>query len=73
MMNDDISKAFKELADAAERYNECSQQVSFARSAETTALNRLNNAQKALDELVASLRKAAPRDSDWRRSKGEPI
>lgn len=37
-----------------------------ARSAETGCLNRLNAAQKALDEAIAKLRQEAHRDSDWR-------
>lgn len=40
----------------------------------TSALNRLNDAQKQFDAAVAEYRKGSPaHDSDWNRSKGTPI
>jgi hypothetical protein len=36
-----------------------------ARREQITAINRLNEAQKAFDEAVAALRTSAPRDSGW--------
>lgn len=39
-------------------------------SERTAATNRLNDAQKAFDAVVAEMRKEAPRDSDWKRQTG---
>lgn len=38
-----------------------------AKRAETDAINRVNEAQKQFDELVALVKKEAPRDTDWQR------
>jgi hypothetical protein len=56
-----------EVAAAGEEYAACVEQTATARIAETTALNRLNEAQRQLDKIVAQMRKEAPRDSDWKR------
>ncbi|MFN8758864.1 MAG: hypothetical protein ACK5XA_08650 [Tagaea sp.] len=56
-----------EVATATKRYAECLEQTSAARRAETNALNRLNEAQRQLDKIIAQMRKESPRDSDWQR------
>jgi chromosome segregation ATPase len=51
-----MSKAWAE-ADQAER---------MARNRTTDARNKLNEAQKALDQIYAEMRQAAPSGSDWK-------
>jgi hypothetical protein len=43
-----------------------------ARRQTTTALNKLNEAQKRVDEALGLLREEAPRDSDWARRRNYP-
>ena len=44
-----------------------------ARNEETDARNKVNEAQKHFDELVALVKKSAPRNTDWMRPVGVPI
>lgn len=53
-----VEEAHAELLEANKRYNQ-------AGSAQTAALNRANQAQRALDGAMESLRKGAPYGSDW--------
>ena len=62
------SELFDELKQATEAYKIAESETSAARSRETSALNRLNKAQKAVSDMMFDLKKVAPRDSDWRRS-----
>ena len=57
-----------DLAVAVDAYKSAEQRLAIARNEATTALNRLNDVQKALDVAVAELQKTAPRESDWARS-----
>lgn len=43
-----------------------------ARSREISALNKVNDAQKHFDELVAMVKESAPKDTDWKRPVGLP-
>lgn len=67
-MNAEMDEAIIELANAAEAHTRAATAISRARSDETTCLNRVNNAQKRLDELMGMLKKQAPRESDWHRA-----
>jgi predicted nucleic acid-binding Zn-ribbon protein len=60
----DLQRALEDAVTALEqaRINE-----DAARKATTSATNRVNQAQKAMDDAVAALRDRAPRESDWRR------
>lgn len=62
-----FAKATDALATARRR-------VADERARETYCLNQVNDAQKKLDELITSLKKEAPRDSDWHNAqrKGHP-
>ncbi len=61
--------ALAELHSAVEAHAEAAQAASFARARETDALNRLNTAQRAMDDLDTKMRESMPRDSDWKRRK----
>lgn len=54
----DIDKANKDHDEVSLRYQEASRAHSEART-------KVNALQKEMDEAVAALRKASPRDSDW--------
>lgn len=58
---------FEELAKAHDAYTQAEKEESVARGVRTEALNRLNRAQKAVDESMEQLRKDAPRETDWKQ------
>lgn len=67
-----LDEAFVELNRANEDYAQCDRLLDEARSRHTSALSRVNRAQKQFDELVAAVKEAAPRDTDWKRQPGVP-
>ena len=54
-----------ELAKAQDEYEACVRELASADRAKREALNRLNRIQKQFDERIESVRKNAPRDTDW--------
>lgn len=64
---------WKNLADCTVAYNEAVRLASQYRGAETNALNKLNDAQKAVDAFVDEQKKAAPRSSDWEQTKRRKV
>jgi len=62
-----LSNAVAALAQAQDYLTRARVQVSRARSEETAAINRVNEAQRHFDALVAEVKKTAPSDTDWRR------
>jgi hypothetical protein len=62
-----IEYRLKELNDAVESHARAKSAASQARSEEIAALNRLNAAQKAVDAWYADLKKAADRETDWKK------
>lgn len=70
-LNSLLAKAVDALHEATEFHQQKASAAQFARNEETNALNRVNEAQKKFDELVALVKKEAPRSSDWRRPPGE--
>jgi uncharacterized membrane protein (DUF106 family) len=62
---EDIKTAYAELESAKAALVEAEERTRAARSEETIAVNRLNKAQKAIDDLQIEMRKAAPRQSTW--------
>lgn len=50
---------------AKEAFESAQRATSEMRSRETAALNRLNDAQKAIRKFMDAQLEAAPRDSDW--------
>jgi hypothetical protein len=65
-----IAEALEELSSATEDYDLAKLHAETARREERNALNRLNNAQKKVDEITEAFRKGAPRGSDWNRPSG---
>jgi len=66
-----VAKLAADLALATEEHESASRAAEVARHNETTALNRLNAAQKAMDEFHAALRAGAPYQSEWKRGAQE--
>lgn len=66
-----IAELHEQLLRLQQQYDECKKHESIASSATCSALNNLNGAQKAFDAAVAEIKKAAPRDSDWKRAERE--
>lgn len=60
-----IEELAVELREAREAYDRTHRCYEVARSAETSALNTLNAAQKAFDAGVERVREGAPWNSDW--------
>jgi exonuclease VII small subunit len=64
---EEMLAAFDAVRDATESWQEASERAKKASREETNCRNRLNEAQKKLDEVVGAMKKDAPRDSDWKR------
>lgn len=67
-LNKLLDEALCAFASASEQHATAKQQTSEARNQETHWLNKVNEAQKVIDELITTLKKEAPRDSDWQRA-----
>ncbi len=67
-----LADAMAKLAAATQDYESARERERLASSEETAAHNRLNQAQRKVDEVLAGLKKIAPRDTDWTRVKGAP-
>ena len=67
-----IEEAAKTLKLAMDRYDDLDTAAKEARNKATDALNELNRAQKAFDEVITGLKAEQHRDSDWAREKFKP-
>lgn len=66
-----LQQAEIELEKATEHYQTALSATSAARSRECSALNALNEAQRAFDKLVEAKKSSALHGSDWHRKKHE--
>ena len=57
-----------ELAEANKRLSDAELALARAQSVQTQERNNVNRLQRCIDETVAKLAKAAPRDTDWARN-----
>jgi hypothetical protein len=64
-----IEQALSELAAAHVALNDAGRTLAQARSDEVNCLNRVNSAQKEVDELMAAVKSEAHRDTDWGRAR----
>lgn len=67
-LNREIDEAICEFANASDQLAMARVRLGEARALETDCINRVNKAQKRVDELVAGIKKQAPRDTDWHRA-----
>ena len=66
-LNTQLANAVAAVATAQDNLHRMTEIANAARREETDARNRVNEAQRYFDALVAELKKSAPRDTDWRR------
>lgn len=69
-----IAELADDVAEATKAYENAVQEVRSAQKQQTSALNRLNEAQKAFSKQIDEFMSHAPTDTDWKRhniSRGE--
>lgn len=71
-LNTQLANAVAAVASAQDYYRRMHELANQARRDESAALNKVNEAQRHFDALVAEVKKSAPRDTDWRRPIGLP-
>lgn len=71
-LNTQLANAVADVAKAQDHLSHMSERVATARRDENDALNRVNEAQRHFDALVAEVKKTAPRDTEWRQPVGLP-
>lgn len=68
-LNSQLYDAVAELATLGDQLHRATRRLDDARREETAAINRVNEAQKKFDELVALTKKTtAPSGTDWARA-----
>lgn len=60
-----LSRLMKELCEARSAHEDATVAEREASSRSTSAINRLNKAQKEFDEFVAKLKKSSHGHTDW--------
>jgi hypothetical protein len=71
-LNTQLANAVADVAFAQDRLQRMQELTAEARRNECAALNRVNEAQRNFDLLVAEVRKSALRDTNWRQPVGLP-
>lgn len=66
-LNTQLANAVADVATAQDHLKRMTDRSAAARREEVDAINRVNEAQRHFDALVAEVKKTAPRDTDWRR------
>lgn len=69
-LNTQIANAVADLKLKSETLAHLSDLARRASREEMDAINRINEAQKKFDELVAMVKKSAPHNTDWKRTTG---
>ena len=67
-LNTQLANAVAAVASAQDHLGRMRELAERARRDETDARNKVNEAQKHFDELVALVKKSAPRGTDWTRA-----
>lgn len=66
-LNTQLANAVAAVARAQDRLDQLAKAAHIARNEETDARNRVNEAQRHFDALVAMVKKSAPLGTDWKR------
>ena len=66
-LNTQLANAVAAVASAQDQLELMRDRTATARRNETDAWNKVNEAQKHFDALVAEVKKSAPRDTEWKR------
>jgi len=69
-LNTQLANAVAAVASAQDYFLRMAELTGVAQRNETDALNKVNEAQRHFDALVAEVKKSAPLKTDWRRSRG---
>ena len=69
-LNTQLANAVAAVASAQDYLLRMRELTEGARRNETDALNKVNEAQRHFDALVETVKKSAPRDTDWRKTAG---
>lgn len=73
---EDLAAAFAELREADQQAREARDQHRLARIIENAAINRVSEAQKAIDKMLAEIKRVAQPDSVWyqnaKENRGQP-
>ena len=72
-LNTQLANAVAAVASAQDYLAHMRELTGHARNNEADALNKVNEAQRHFDALVAEVKKSAPRETDWRRPVGQPV
>lgn len=72
-LNTQLANAVAAVASAQDYLLRMTELTDAARRNETDARNKVNEAQKHFDALVALVKKSAPRDTDWRKTPSFPV
>lgn len=67
-LNTQLANAVADVAKAQDHLKRMTDRSAAARREEVDAINKVNEAQRHFDALVAEAKKTAPRDTDWRRA-----
>lgn len=68
----DLKALLAEIEAAMQQHKEATQEESAARGKMCDATNRLNRAQKALDDAIEKVRAQAPWNTDWHWRRNPP-
>lgn len=69
-LNTLMDQALVELVKAQDNLIGATNRVAEASRAEVACINRVNEVQKTIDALINTLKKQAPRGTDWRQPVG---
>ena len=72
-LNTQLANAVAAVASAQDYLARMCELTACARRNETDARDKVNEAQKHFDALVAQVKKSAPRDTDWTRPAPQPL
>lgn len=72
-VNTQLANAVAACAVASDQLAVVRERLAAALREEATAVNNANEAQRHFDELVALVKKSAPRGTDWQRPAGMPV
>jgi hypothetical protein len=73
MSDKTLEQLVVELTQATEALTEASKNEDIARQETTSARNKVNAAQKALDARMDTLRRKAPWNTDWSNKDRHPV
>ncbi len=72
-LNTQLADAVATVAQAHDYLNRMRDLHARALRDETDAINKVREAQQHFDALVAEVKKSAPRDTDWKKSRLDPM